>query len=100
MGEALRDSFLAAGCAFNAAMEVRYCNTACVLVESGLGVAVVDPFSPVSGNARGLAIRPFSPTTSTPAFAAWSSHRPLSRLAEVFLQEVRQVVRLSMFQHA
>ena len=89
MGEAVRESFRAAGCPFRFAVEVRYCNTACVLAEAGVGAAVVDPFSAAAGRAQGLEIRPFTPATPTSAYAAWSPGRPLSRLAEAFLQSVR-----------
>jgi DNA-binding transcriptional LysR family regulator len=92
MGEAVRRSFEAAGQAFNFTMEVRYCNTACSLVEAGVGVAVVDPFSPVSGSARNLEIRRFRPSRSSTAFAIWSAHHPLARLAETFLTEVRRAM--------
>jgi DNA-binding transcriptional LysR family regulator len=92
MGEAVRESFRQAGCAFGFAVEVRYCNTACVLAESGVGVAVVDPFSPISGTMRRLVVRPFAPVTEVTAFAAWSPNRPLSRLAEAFLREIKGAV--------
>lgn len=89
MGEAVRDSFRAADCVFDFVMEVRYCNTACALVENGVGVAVVDPFSALPSPARNLVVRPFLPVTTVEAYAAWSPNRPLSRLAEAFLQQVR-----------
>jgi DNA-binding transcriptional LysR family regulator len=92
MGEAVRRSFEAAAQAFNFTMEVRYCNTACALVEAGVGVAIVDAFSPVSGSARNLEIRRFRPRTPSTAFAIWSVHRPLARLAETFLGEVRRAM--------
>ena len=92
MGEAVRRSFEQVSQAFNFAMEVRYCNTACSLVEAGVGVAVVDPFSPNSGSARNLEIRRFRPATPTTAFAIWSGHHPLARLAETFLGEVRRAI--------
>lgn len=91
MGEAVRESFEAAACPFAFVMEVRYCNTACALVENGVGVAVVDPFSPLPG-ARNLVVRPFLPVTRVEAYAAWSPNRPLSRLAEAFLRQVRRTI--------
>jgi DNA-binding transcriptional LysR family regulator len=90
LGEAVRDSFRRAGVPFNFAVEVRYCNTACVLAESGVGAAVVDPFSPKVGAGQDLAIIPFRPTTSAVAFVTWSKTRPLSRLAQAFVAEVRR----------
>jgi DNA-binding transcriptional LysR family regulator len=90
LGEAVRDAFAKSGVPFRFAVEVRYCNTACVLVQSGVGVAVVDPFSPTDGARHNLVVRPFTPSTRATAYAAWSSGRPLSRLAQAFLAEVRK----------
>jgi DNA-binding transcriptional LysR family regulator len=92
MGEAVRESFRQVDCPFAATVETRYCNTACVLAEAGVGVAVVDPFSPVSGTTRRLEIRPFAPATRSVAYAAWSPNRALSRLAKAFLDEVRRAM--------
>ncbi|MBL8699580.1 MAG: LysR family transcriptional regulator [Alphaproteobacteria bacterium] len=93
LGEAVRDAFSKAGAPFRFAVEVRYCNTACVLADSGVGIAVVDPFSPFAGNGYGLVTRPFAPTTRAVAYATWSTARPLSRLAQAFLAEVHASAR-------
>ncbi|MEZ5842757.1 MAG: LysR family transcriptional regulator [Hyphomicrobiaceae bacterium] len=90
LGEAVRHSFDKAGIPFRFAVEVRYCNTACVLAQSGVGVAVVDPFSPTDGAKHNLVVRPFAPATRAIAYAGWSKARPLSRLAQAFLAEVRR----------
>jgi DNA-binding transcriptional LysR family regulator len=89
LGEAVRDAFQKTGTPFRFAVEVRYCNTACVLAQSGVGAAVVDPFSPTAGARHDLVVRPFAPTTPAIASAAWSNSRPLSRVAQAFLAEVR-----------
>jgi DNA-binding transcriptional LysR family regulator len=93
LGEAVRESFRRAGAPFNFNVEVRYCSTACVLAESGVGAAVVDPFSPEIGAGHDLAVIPFRPKTSAVAYVAWSKARPLSRLAQAFLVEVRRSAR-------
>lgn len=93
LGEAVRESFRQAGAPFNFAVEVRYCNTACVLAESGVGAAVVDPFSPSFGGGHDLAVLPFAPCTPAIASVTWSRSRPLSRLARAFLVEVRADAR-------
>jgi DNA-binding transcriptional LysR family regulator len=90
LGEAVRDSFERAGTPFRSTVEVRYCNTACVLAESGVGAAIVDPFSPGHGASHDLAVIPFRPATPAVAFVAWSKTRPLSRLAQAFVAEVRR----------
>ncbi|WP_298244146.1 LysR family transcriptional regulator [uncultured Bradyrhizobium sp.] len=93
LGEAVRASFASAGAPFRPTVEVRYCNTACVLAAAGVGAAVVDPFSPHQAGNQGLIIRPFLPRTPALAYMLWSEAEPLSRLARVFLDEVRRASR-------
>jgi len=92
LGEAVRNSFAQAGVPFQPTVEVRYCNTACVLASTGVGVAVVDPFSPQQGGVD-LAVRPFTPRTPVGAYMLWSEARPLSNLAKTFRTEVRNAAR-------
>jgi DNA-binding transcriptional LysR family regulator len=94
LGEAVRDSFARAGAPFQPTVEVRYCNTACVLAAAGVGAAVVDPFSPRQSGNGGLVVRPFVPKTPALAHMLWSEAQPLSRLAKAFLSEVRQASRV------
>lgn len=93
LGEAVRKSFELAEAPFRYTVEVRYCNTACVLAGAHVGVSVVDPFSPHLGGAHGLEIRPFTPRTPAVASVLWSEAQPLSRLARAFLQEIRASAR-------
>jgi DNA-binding transcriptional LysR family regulator len=67
---------------------IRYFNTSCLLAESGVGVAIVDPL--LSGRFN-LAIRPFDPATQISASVVRSRKRQLSRAAEAFLRKVRVV---------
>lgn len=91
MGMIVRSAFAQAEVPFRFSVEVRYCNTACVLAESGVGVAVVDPLSPVFSAHYDLAIRPFTPASEVTASAVRSRKRPISRAAEAFLREVRLI---------
>ena len=81
------------GAPFQPTVEVRYCNTACVLAAAGVGAAVVDPFSPRQSGGQDLVVRPFTPRTVAVAYMLWSVAEPLSRLAKAFLNEVRQASR-------
>jgi DNA-binding transcriptional LysR family regulator len=93
LGEAVRDSFAKVGAPFQPTVEVRYCNTACVLAAAGVGAAVVDPFSPRQGGSNGLVVKPFTPKTPALAYILWLEAEPLPRLAKAFLNEVRQASR-------
>lgn len=91
MGTIVRNAFADAAEPFRFSVEVRYCNTACVLAESGVGVAVVDPLSPVFSGHYNLAIRAFAPASEVTASVIRSRKRPISRAAESFLREVRLI---------
>jgi DNA-binding transcriptional LysR family regulator len=91
MGTILRKAFADASEPFRFSVEVRYCNMACVLAESGVGVAVVDPLSPVFSSHSSLAIRAFAPASEVTASVIRSRKRPISRAAQAFLNEVRLI---------
>lgn len=91
MGSIVRNAFAEAGVPYRFSVEVRYCNTACVLAESGVGIAVVDPLSPVFSGHYDLAIRRFAPVSEVSASVVRSRKRPISRTAEAFLHEVRLI---------
>ena len=86
-----RNTFSEANETFEPTAVIRYFNTSCVLAESGVGVAIVDPLSPLLSGRFNLAIRPFEPATQVSASVVRSRKRPLSRAAEAFLREVRVV---------
>lgn len=94
LGEAVRKSFADEGVPFHPNVEVRYCNTACVLVAAGVGLAVVDPFSPYQGGNHSVVIRPFLPSTPVISYMLWSDAQPLSRSAKSFLNQVRSASQM------
>jgi DNA-binding transcriptional LysR family regulator len=58
LGEAVRESFERTNTPFRSTVQVRYCDTACVLAGARVGVSVIDPFSPHVGGAHQVVIRP------------------------------------------
>ncbi|WP_159999578.1 LysR family transcriptional regulator [Roseomonas sp. 18066] len=91
MGQAIRQAFAEAREPFQPAVEVRYTDTARALAESGVGVAVVDPFS-ARNRRQPLAVLPFEPAIPVTASAFWASRLPLSRPAETLLREIRALL--------
>ena len=93
MGTLLRQAFDAAGrAASNSRVEVRYCNTACVLADSRRracrrGPALAALRADASSWRRGHSNR----QAAVAASVVRSRKRPLSRAAEAFLREVRLV---------
>ena len=91
MGTIVRHAFSQAMQPFAFTVEVRYCHTACLLADSDVGVAVVDPLSPLCGTYADLIVRPFEPASNVAASVVQSRKRPLSRAATAFLRDVRVV---------
>jgi DNA-binding transcriptional LysR family regulator len=94
MGEAVRENFAQAGTPFQPSVEVRYCNTACVLAAAGVGAAIVDPISPRQTGSHDLVVRRFAPAIPSIAYMLWSEAEPLSRIAKAFADDVRETSRL------
>lgn len=89
LGQTLRRIFLQSGVPWKFVIETRYCNTACILVQHGVGVAVVDALSAISAVGEKLVIRRFEPKEVLVASALYSRQRLLSKTAQAFLREVR-----------
>jgi DNA-binding transcriptional LysR family regulator len=89
MGTLTRSIFTKAGLPFDFRVEVRYCNTACVLVSNGVGIALVDSLSAMPMVGERIAVRRFLPEHVVTASAIWSPKRILSKVATDFLRDVR-----------
>ena len=89
------NAFKQAGQPYRTTIEVRYSETACLLVQSGAGVAIVDWFSATAQMRRSndLVWVPFRPTIEIEAFAVFAKNRTLSRLARVLIDETRASIR-------
>jgi len=87
-------AFKQAGVPYRTAVEVRYSETACLLVQAGVGVAVVDLFSAMAQarQGSGLKIIPFKPTIEVEAFAVSARNRVPSRLALLLVEETRKSI--------
>jgi DNA-binding transcriptional LysR family regulator len=90
LGKLIAEAFDAAGEPLTWAMETRFCNTACAMVDAGTGCALVDGFMVQGGTYRNLVIKPFLPRIELCAYATVSKHRPLSWLTEAFLRVLEQ----------
>ncbi len=88
LGELVRQAFESANALYRPSVEVRHGTTACMLVERGLGVAVVDPFSAWEEAGWQIETRPFLPRIELQACAMSLQAQPMSRLATQFLAEL------------
>ena len=62
----------------------------CELVRRGLGLALVDPFTAADYAGRGVVAVPFRPRIEFHVGILYPKHRPLSRVARVFLAILRR----------
>lgn len=72
---------------FRADVEVRYCYTACTLVNAGVGVAVVDEFALLGQEMQNIVTRPFKTSFRVAVILSFAKANPLSRLAKMFIDE-------------
>lgn len=68
-------------------INVRFCYTACTLVDAGAGVAVVDEFTASVQNFKNLVVRPFKSNMEVKVSLSFPRLKPLSRLALTFLDD-------------
>lgn len=87
IGLIVDEAFRESGEFQNINIDVRFCFTACTLVESGAGVAIVDEFTVSAHNFRELVVKPFKSNQEVSASLSYSKLRPISLLARVFLDD-------------
>ena len=62
----------------------------CELVQRGIGLGIVDPFTAAYYTARGVVAVPFRPVIRIRIGLLYPTHRPLSRVARAFLAVLRR----------
>jgi DNA-binding transcriptional LysR family regulator len=90
LGQVLRTAFERDQATYDPRIEVRYCSTAAMLAQSGLGVAVVDPFTATLHAASELVKLPFNPPCAITAILILRKGVPRSRLVHSFIEELRK----------
>ncbi|QIE56734.1 LysR family transcriptional regulator [Pikeienuella piscinae] len=89
LGPIVRAAFDQAGASFRQKIVVRYCHTACVLANAGLGVSVVDPFTAAFSHGMNIIFRPFEPAVPITASAVIRKDGELSKVSAAFIEEAR-----------
>ncbi|QPC43579.1 LysR family transcriptional regulator [Kaustia mangrovi] len=92
LGALLRASFYTMGVPFTPVVEVRYCHSAAVLANAGIGIAIVDEFTADFTRTYEVRQRPFAPQTRVIASYLTRRDGPGSRLAEAFADELKAVL--------
>ncbi len=92
LGAMIRAAFVSSRVPHETNIEVRYCHTAAVLADAGLGVAVVDPLTAHYSRSVELVSRPFVPETRVVASAIVRQGRTLPKVTEAFIEEIRRAL--------
>lgn len=85
------DAFIAAGVPREVAIEVRFGQSACAIVQQGAGVALVDEFSVMHNTFPGVVVRPFKSSARFEITLLHDRFRPLSMVGTACHGILRQV---------
>ncbi|RKK02119.1 LysR family transcriptional regulator [Pseudoroseomonas wenyumeiae] len=86
LGDHLARAFAEANVPFQIAVEVSHTEAACALVRAGTGVGIISGFGFMGARATDLVGRPFRPAIVSTARLLRARLRPLSRLAQTFVE--------------
>lgn len=85
--------FAEAGITFRSVAAVTDIAQAWALVQAGVGVAVVDPFSHLGDLFPGVVVRPMASGVQATLNALVAPHRPISRAADAFIGHFQEALR-------
>lgn len=88
IGELVAGAFETANVVYAPQIETRYSQTACTMVNAGLAVAVVDPYSISMSPGLNIVARRFAPLITIPAIAATRRNMPANRLSHLLVELV------------
>jgi DNA-binding transcriptional LysR family regulator len=99
----LREIFSAKNCVWNNRCQTRLFHTALKFVQSGLGVALIDPFTITSEMPGKVVVRKFEPVVALDLAIVWATDKPVSIVGTAFIEWVKkrmleEKIRLENFQ--
>ncbi|WP_150684583.1 LysR family transcriptional regulator [Pandoraea iniqua] len=95
LGQVMRKLLLDTGCASNVMVEVQQAHVACALVQSGVGVALIDELTMAGPVWTHVVTRPLVPAASAPVSIMRPVLTPLSRPAVEFVATLESLVARS-----
>lgn len=94
IGDAIDAALRRSGVAYTPRVQTSYCITACQLVASGCGVAIVDEFIMRESVMPGLAWSPLQPEISVQIHAVKPSNRPVSHVTNRFIHCLSEEMKM------
>ncbi len=93
LGNLIHAAFANSGENVNWSIETRYCNTACSLVDAGVGVALVDEYVLANGSYPNIVTRQFIPNIPLTAYVLFSKERSVPALAKDFVIQLKKSLK-------
>lgn len=88
----IRENFSMARITPSTVIETNLTISAYALVDAGAGIAIVDPLAHLNNAYSNLVVRRFQPTIKMRTACFHSAFRPLSRLSQEFIEQLRLVI--------
>ena len=85
----LREIFTARQCVWNDRCQTRLFHTALNFVQSGFGVALIDPFTINFQPLDNIVVRKFEPAVAFDLAIIWANNKPVSRLGQAFVKQLK-----------
>ncbi|MFC7704754.1 LysR family transcriptional regulator [Plastorhodobacter daqingensis] len=90
IGKQVTAAFATAGVPYLPRIETRYGQTACALVNAGLGVSVVDPYTAAAASGLAVVARRFAPVSRIAVIAVTRSGNSATSLAAQVIETLRR----------
>jgi DNA-binding transcriptional LysR family regulator len=93
IGKLVANAFETANVVYAPQIETRYSQTACTMVNAGLAVAVVDPYSVLMPPNLNIVARRFAPSTIIPATTVTRRNMPANKLTGLLVDLLTRQIR-------
>lgn len=95
IGQLVASAFEAENVVYAPQIETRYSQTACAMVNAGIGIAVVDPYSASVSHGLAIVTRRFAPRITIPAVAITRRNTTPPRFAQMLISIVTRRLELA-----
>lgn len=91
IGQFMRQLFADEGLTLRPTVEVQQVDIACAMVQSGIGVALIDELTPLAPVWTRVVVRPIAHTVDAPVSIVRATFEPISRLGQSFIDVLQDM---------
>ncbi|MGA0572847.1 LysR substrate-binding domain-containing protein [Variovorax sp. VNK109] len=91
IGQFMRQLFADAGLTIRPAVEVQQVDIACAMVQTGIGVALIDEITPLAPVWTRVVVRPVENAVDTPVNLLRATFEPMSRIGQAFIDVLQDM---------